>query len=50
MRLQSDLAILKRWNCYTTGLLEYSEMNQSRIYPPPCHRGKSLNLWGYGQR
>ena len=19
-------------------------------YPPPCHRGKSLNLWGYGQR
>ncbi len=21
-----------------------------RNYPPPCHRGKSLNLWGYGQR
>ena len=20
------------------------------IYPPPCHRAKSLNLWGYGQR
>ncbi len=19
-------------------------------YPPPCHRGKSLNLWVYGQR
>ena len=19
-------------------------------YPPPCHRGKSLNLWGYGPR
>ncbi len=22
----------------------------SSNYPPPCHRGKSLNLWGYGQR
>ena len=35
----------------TYGLLwRLADGKINRNYPPPCHRGKSLNLWGYGQR
>ena len=25
-------------------------LTEGSNYPPPCQRGKSLNLWVYGQR